>query len=242
MVVHEHPRPKGDTYATNGCHTRLDPGFRNRGRDDWDHVLQAQPAAATRTGLLKTDLVGIEGKEAVMLTVEGGPGLVGGKHYHPGYEFAYVLEGSLVMEVEGKPPVTLKAGDTFHIPPKVVHRGNNASTTAPYKVWCSASSRKGSPTPRRCSKGEPDGGGGRGGGGGERRGEGGGRLYYSAVCYEDKDLRDAGLWAKKIAGTITLRAGTPEVDIDPGWGARPTRPSSSRSTAQSSSYETGDPA
>ena len=77
------------------------------------HVLQAQPAAATRTGLLKTDLVGIEGKEAVMLTVEGGPGLIGGKHYHPGSEFAYVLEGSLVMEVEGKPPVTLKADDTF---------------------------------------------------------------------------------------------------------------------------------
>jgi quercetin dioxygenase-like cupin family protein len=109
------------------------------------HVLQAQPAAVTRTGLLKTDLVGIEGKEAVMLTVEGGPGLIGGKHYHPGYEFAYVLEGSLVMEVEGKPPTTLKAGDTFHIPPKVVHRGKNASTTAPYKVLVFGVFEKGQP-------------------------------------------------------------------------------------------------
>ena len=109
------------------------------------HVLQAQPAAATRTGLLKTDLVGIEGKEAVMLTVEGGPGLIGGKHYHPGSEFAYVLEGSLIMEVQGKPPVTLQAGDTFHIPPKVVHRGNNASTTAPYKVLVFGVFEKGQP-------------------------------------------------------------------------------------------------
>jgi nicotinamidase-related amidase len=40
------------------------------------------------------------------------------------------------------------------------------------------------------------------------------------VCYEDKDLRDAGLWAKKIAGTMTLRAGTPEVEIDPRLGRR----------------------
>jgi nicotinamidase-related amidase len=63
-------------------------------------------------------------------------------------------------------------------------------------------------------------------------------IYYSSVCYEDKDLRDAGLWAKKIAGTMTLRAGTPEVEIDPRWGAGPTRPSSSRSTARSSSART----
>ena len=45
-------------------------------------------------------------------------------------------------------------------------------------------------------------------------------IYYSSVCYEDKDLRDAGLWAKKIAGTMTLRAGTPEVEIDPRLGRR----------------------
>jgi hypothetical protein len=56
-----------------------------------NHVLNAQQAAATRTVLLKTDLAGLEGKEALVLTVEGGPGLVAGKHYHPGYEFAYVL-------------------------------------------------------------------------------------------------------------------------------------------------------
>ena len=40
-------------------------------------------------------------------------------------------------------------------------------------------------------------------------------IYYSSVCYEDKDWRDAGLWAKKVAGVMTLRAGTPEVEIDP---------------------------
>ena len=35
------------------------------------------------------------------------------------------------MEVEGKATTALKAGDVVHIPPKVVHSGKNASTTAP---------------------------------------------------------------------------------------------------------------
>jgi quercetin dioxygenase-like cupin family protein len=99
-----------------------------------NQILIAQQQPVQRTVLLKTDLVGIERKEALMLTVAAAPGAVGGKHYHPGHELAYVLEGSLILEVEGKPPATFKAGETFHIPPKVVHSGKNASTTAPYKV------------------------------------------------------------------------------------------------------------
>jgi quercetin dioxygenase-like cupin family protein len=110
-----------------------------------NQVLNAQNAGPTRTDLIRTHLVGIEGKEAIMLTVEGGPGLVGGKHYHPGEEFAYVLEGSLILEVEGKPPVTYQAGDTFHISPGVVHSGKNASSTAPYKVLVFGVFEKGKP-------------------------------------------------------------------------------------------------
>ena len=45
-------------------------------------------------------------------------------------------------------------------------------------------------------------------------------IYFTAVWYEEKDLRDAGLWAKKMAGVMTLRAGTPEVEIDPRLGRR----------------------
>jgi quercetin dioxygenase-like cupin family protein len=110
-----------------------------------NQVLIAQQQPAQRTVLLKTDLAGIEGKEALVLTVAAAPGAVGGKHYHPGHELAYVLEGSLILEVEGKPPATLKAGDTFHIPPKVVHSGKNASTTIPYKVLVFGLFEKGQP-------------------------------------------------------------------------------------------------
>jgi maleamate amidohydrolase len=40
-------------------------------------------------------------------------------------------------------------------------------------------------------------------------------IFYSTVAYEDKDLRDAGVWALKQSGVMTLRAGTPEVEVDP---------------------------
>jgi nicotinamidase-related amidase len=40
-------------------------------------------------------------------------------------------------------------------------------------------------------------------------------VIFSTVIYDDKDLRDAGLWAIKMKGTATLKAGTPAVEIDP---------------------------
>ncbi len=98
-----------------------------------------------RTMLLKPDVTGIGGKEALVLEVEFAPGAVGGKHFHPGDELVYMLEGSITLEVEGKPPATFKAGDTFHIPSKVVHAGKNASTTAGAKALVVGLFEKGQP-------------------------------------------------------------------------------------------------
>ena len=55
----------------------------------------AQQEPIKRTVLLKSDLEGIEGKEGVLFLAELAPGAVGGKHYHPGTELFYVLEGAL---------------------------------------------------------------------------------------------------------------------------------------------------
>ena len=98
-----------------------------------------------RTILSKSDLDGCLGKEAVVLTVDGKPALVGKKHYHPGDEFLYVVEGSLTLEVEGKSPVTLKAGETLHIPARVVHQAKNPSATNPFKVVTFGVFEKGQP-------------------------------------------------------------------------------------------------
>ena len=42
------------------------------------------------------------------------PGVAFGEHPHPGEEIIYVLEGALEYQIEGKPPVTLKAGDVLY--------------------------------------------------------------------------------------------------------------------------------
>jgi len=51
------------------------------------------------------------------------------KHTHPGEEIIYVLEGSLEYEVEGKPPVTLKAGGVLFIPAGTIHAAKNVGST-----------------------------------------------------------------------------------------------------------------
>ncbi len=97
------------------------------------------------TVLFKPDVTGIEEKEALVLLVELAPGAVGEKHFHPGHEIVYMLEGSLILEVEGKEPATYKAGDTFDIPREVVHSGKNTSTTAGAKALVFALFEKGQP-------------------------------------------------------------------------------------------------
>ena len=39
-------------------------------------------------------------------------------------------------------------------------------------------------------------------------------VMFTTVAYQDKDLRDAGIWALKQKGVTSLMAGTPGVEID----------------------------
>ena len=80
-----------------------------------------------------------------MLVVTIPAGLVGAKHFHPGDEFLYVLEGELTLETEGKAPVTLKPGETLHIPGKAIHQARNPSATTPAKVLTFGVFEKGLP-------------------------------------------------------------------------------------------------
>ena len=107
--------------------------------------LSAQQAPVTRTMLLRTDLAGVEGKEAVIVVAEIAPGATTGKHLHAGQEFAYLLEGSLRLVADGKPAVTLTPGEAFQQPPRQVHEGQNTSATAPVKVLAFYIAEKGQP-------------------------------------------------------------------------------------------------
>ena len=88
------------------------------------HVTHAQQPGIKRTDALRQDL-DVPGREVIQVRVDFDPEVAFGKHSHPGAEVAYVLEGTLEYEVEGKPPVTLKAGEVLFIPAGTIHAAKN---------------------------------------------------------------------------------------------------------------------
>lgn len=90
------------------------------------HQSQAQQQGVQRTDILQNDL-GVSGRDVIQVRVDFEPGAVSIKHSHPGVEVAYVLEGSMEYQLEGKQPVTLKAGESVFIPDGVAHVAKNIS-------------------------------------------------------------------------------------------------------------------
>ena len=90
-------------------------------------VARAQQPGVKRTDLQRHDL-SVPGREAVQVRVDFDPGAAFGKHRHPGEEIIYVIEGSLEYEVEGKPPMTLKAGEVLFIPAGTIHAAKNVGS------------------------------------------------------------------------------------------------------------------
>ena len=91
------------------------------------NLAQAQQPGIKRTDLQRHDL-SIPGREVVQVRVDFAPGVAFAKHSHPGEEIVYVIEGSLEYQVEGKPPVTLKAGEVLFIPAGTVHAAKNVGS------------------------------------------------------------------------------------------------------------------
>ena len=86
------------------------------------------------TSLMSKPLSDIPGKELLMIMVEYPPGSSDPVHRHNAQALVYVLEGSIVMGVNGEKPVTLTAGQTFYEGPNDIHTvGRNASNTMPAK-------------------------------------------------------------------------------------------------------------
>ena len=91
------------------------------------HVRQAQQVGARRTDLQRHDL-SVPGREVIQTIVELEPGTTAPRHSHPGEEIIYVLEGSWEYTLEGKLPVTLKAGDVLFVPAGTIHSARNVGT------------------------------------------------------------------------------------------------------------------
>src|SRR5262245_59602283 len=110
-------------------------------------TLAAVPTeAADVKELFAIDLPDYPGKEGRMIEVSYPPGGGDIVHRHDAHAFVYVLEGEIVMQLKGKPAVTLKAGQTFYEGPNDVHVvGRNASSTAPARFVVVLLKAKGAP-------------------------------------------------------------------------------------------------
>ena len=90
--------------------------------------VRAQQAGFKRTVLQQAD-ISAPGREVITAVGEFQPGASPGRHTHPGEEVSYVLEGSVELEIAGKPNVTVRAGEAFIIPAGVVHNATNKGTS-----------------------------------------------------------------------------------------------------------------
>jgi quercetin dioxygenase-like cupin family protein len=109
---------------------------------------QQPPAAANqsptikRTPLQKYDVPGAP-LETVIGIAEIVPNVVIGRHTHPGMEGGYVLEGELLLMIDGQAPKSLKAGESYQIPLEAIHDAKSGPSGA--KVLAVYTVRKGEP-------------------------------------------------------------------------------------------------
>jgi quercetin dioxygenase-like cupin family protein len=106
-------------------------------------IVAAQQPAFKRTTLQQADL-SVPGREVVQAVADFEPRATPGRHTHPGEEIGYVLEGTFLIEQDGKPPVTLKAGGSFLIPAGTIHNATNTGA-GPGKILATYVVEKGKP-------------------------------------------------------------------------------------------------
>jgi quercetin dioxygenase-like cupin family protein len=109
-------------------------------------MLQAQTAVGQEIGqekrgvtphapLLKMVVPGTANQEVAVYETEYAPGGINPRHLHPAAITFHVLSGTGVWQEEGKPPVTLKAGESLFVPAGTIHSHWNPSSTDGLRFW-----------------------------------------------------------------------------------------------------------
>ena len=90
-------------------------------------------AGITHTPLLKSVLPGTANEEVIVWDTQYAPGALNPRHLHPAAITFRVLSGTGIWQEEGKPPVTLHAGDSLFVPAGTIHSHWNPSTSDPLR-------------------------------------------------------------------------------------------------------------
>lgn len=95
--------------AHDGAHDGADGGAAGHGLPPGSNeMLRAPITAAPDLEVIVSDVIIPAGAQVP-------------RHYHPGEEFLYLIEGSAIHVEEGKPDRIYKAGESFVIPPRAIH-------------------------------------------------------------------------------------------------------------------------
>jgi quercetin dioxygenase-like cupin family protein len=87
--------------------------------------------------LMKAALEGVDGTEVIISRVTLPPHTTLPKHWHPGEEFAYILDGTVTLWQLGKEDTVGRPGDTLKVPLKQVHTamtGEQGATILVFRV------------------------------------------------------------------------------------------------------------
>jgi quercetin dioxygenase-like cupin family protein len=103
----------------------------------WASAFAQQPGLAAPHLVLSDKVAGMprsETQEVRVLTALFKPGDKTVFHTHRSPVTVYVLEGTFTLELEGRAPVTVSAGQAYVEPPNVKMTGYNKSASAPLRV------------------------------------------------------------------------------------------------------------
>lgn len=79
------------------------------------------PSGVKLENLMKSELEGFEDGEIIVSRVTIPPHTSLPRHWHPGEEFGYVLEGSCYLWQEGEEDILIEAGEVLKVPLEQVH-------------------------------------------------------------------------------------------------------------------------
>jgi quercetin dioxygenase-like cupin family protein len=92
------------------------------------------PPGAVKKTLINEPLHGVKGQVVTIDHLTAPAGWVGGKHYHSGPVYVYVLEGSFTIDEQGKERRTFKAGELYKEPIGTPMQARNLSVSEPLKL------------------------------------------------------------------------------------------------------------
>lgn len=102
-------------------------------------------STAERNVLVEKPLPGVDGKFVSINHFRMPPDWVGGRHYHSGPTYVYVLKGTLTIEEDGKPTQTFEAGQLYEEPIGNPMQGFNKSADEPIELLVMQVQNEGEP-------------------------------------------------------------------------------------------------